>query len=343
MRLRGLAVLLAAALLPGADRPPRVEQLRATGALPAHIAGRFRQVLGFEQTDAGVYYVFDRRAHTIYTVAPGADAPQQLLSLGAEPGRVLDPSAFDLDPADGSFVVADAPGSRQRLQTFTSTLGQLGAFLLPGQSVPRVTLGPFVLNGIGSLQYTGSSILLNQPETGSLVIEYHFDGSIVKTFGQLRATGQEADRDVHLALNVGLPLVDPTGGYVFVFQSGAPLFRKYDARGQLVFERHIEGTELDDYLRALPTTWPRRRTDQGDVIPLVPPAVRTAAVDRSGRVWVSLTSGYTYVYDAAGDRIHVVQFRGATGAIAPDSLFFTRDGRVLVTPGCYEFAVPKDW
>jgi hypothetical protein len=31
-----------------------------------------------------------------------------------------------------------------------------------------------------------------------------------------------------------------------------------------------------------------------------------------------------------------VQFRGA-GILAPDSLFFARDGRLLVTPGLYEF------
>jgi hypothetical protein len=42
------------------------------------------------------------------------------------------------------------------------------------------------------------------------------------------------------------------------------------------------------------------------------------------------------VYDATGDKVRVVQFRGAD-IIAPNSLFFTKNGRVLVTPGCYEF------
>jgi hypothetical protein len=35
--------------------------------------------------------------------------------------------------------------------------------------------------------------------------------------------------------------------------------------------------------------------------------------------------------------MRVVQFKGA-GLIAPSSLFFTASGRLLVTPGCYEFA-----
>jgi hypothetical protein len=71
-------------------------------------------------------------------------------------------------------------------------------------------------------------------------------------------------------------------------------------------------------------------------VPFVPPAVRTAGVDRAGRLWVALRSPVTYVYDTSGDKIRTVQFR-ATGVMLPNSLFFTNDGRVLVTPGCYEF------
>jgi hypothetical protein len=44
------------------------------------------------------------------------------------------------------------------------------------------------------------------------------------------------------------------------------------------------------------------------------------------------------VYDATGDKVRTVQFRGAS-ELTPNSLFFTKDGRVLVTPGCYEFKV----
>ena len=246
------------------------------------------------------------------------------------------PSAFDIDPADGTFVIADAPGGRQRVQTFTASGSQLGGFTLPGRDVPRLTLGNLVLNGVGSLQFTGRSVILNQPERGALVTELTFDGSPVRTFGALRATGHESDIDLHLALNAGLPLVDPTGGYYFVFQAGVPLFRKYDARGALVFERHIEGPEVDQYLRTLPTSWPRHQTEDGDVIPLVPPAVTTAGVDRRGQLWVSLAAPFTYVYDGSGDKIRTVQFKGAD-VIAPTSLFFTKDGRLLVTPGCYSF------
>ena len=173
----------------------------------------------------------------------------------------------------------------------------------------------------------------------ALVSELSLYGEPRRSFGQLRPTGQEADHNLHLALNAGLPLVDPTGGFYFVFAGGVPVFRKYDSTGTLLFERHIEGRELDDYLQNLPTRWPARRNDEGDVLPLVLPAVRVAAVDHEGRLWVSLMEPYTYVYDRSGEKIRTVQFRGAD-LLSPSSLFFTRDGRILVTPGCYEFRVP---
>jgi hypothetical protein len=72
-------------------------------------------------------------------------------------------------------------------------------------------------------------------------------------------------------------------------------------------------------------------------VPLVPPVVRTAAVDPEGRLWVSFVLPYTYVYDAEGEKLRTVQFRAA-GVIAATSLAFPGGGRVLVTPGCYEFA-----
>ena len=51
-------------------------------------------------------------------------------------------------------------------------------------------------------------------------------------------------------------------------------------------------------------------------MPLVAPTVRTAAVDRSGRLWVSFVLPFSYVYDAAGEKVRTVQFRGAGVMIA---------------------------
>lgn len=268
----------------------------------------------------------------------GIDAKKEsaweIVHIGAEPGRIIDPTAFSVAP-DGTFAVADAPEGRERIQFFTVAGFRTSGFVLPVRQTPRVMLDNYVMNGIGSLQYTGHSILISQPDTGSLVTEYATDGSLVRTFGHLRRTSHEEDRQVHLALNSGIPLPAADGGCWFVFQTGEPVVQKYDARGQMLFERHVQGREVDDLLARMPTTWPRRKTDEGEV-PIVTPSVRTAAVDRDGNVWISLATPTTYVFDRDGDKIRSVQFR-ATGVMMPTSLFFGVNDRVLVTPGLFEF------
>lgn len=325
-------VLLALALSAG----PRseVEERRSIGGLPAHLAGAFDEISACHVAPSGEYVIFDRRAHAVYTAARGADVPKRIVQIGSERGRIIRPSAFD-SAADGSFVVADAPGDQQRLQFFLPTGAELGGFVLPGRGVPQITLGDLVLSGLGALEYTGETVLISQPEVGALVTEYLLSGTVLRLFGELRPTGQEKDLAVHRALNVGIVLLNPKGGYYFVFLSGVPMFRKYAADGTLVFERHIEGIEVDSYIARMPTVWPRRRSGPTE-LPIVPAAVRTAAVDRDGNLWIALVSPFTYVYDSSGDKRRTVQFRAA-GIISPTSLFFTRDKRLLISPGCYTF------
>ena len=94
--------------------------------------------------------------------------------------------------------------------------------------------------------------------------------------------------------------------------------------------------EIDDQVRTLPTVW-RARNPGDDRQPIAIPLVRTAAVDRLGRLWISLVVPFTYVYER-GDKVRTVQFEGA-GTIAATSLFFAAGDRLLVTPGCYEFSI----
>jgi hypothetical protein len=331
MQSRLLALIVALAAPASALQ---LDIMQSTSAVPAHIAGRFREAVGFQQSASGQYFVFDRRAHTVYGIDEAQTSSWEIVRIGAEAGRIIDPTAFSVAP-NGTFVVADAPGGAERIQVFTPAGFLITGFSLPGRAKPRISIDNFVLNGLGTLVYTGTSILLSQPDLGGLITEYTLEAGDNRTFGNLRFTGHEEDRDLHLALNSGLPLADPRGGFYFVFQAGEPVFRKYDAAGRLVFERHIEGVELDDFLRTLPTTWPRRRTSDGEV-PLVRPTVRAAAVDRAGNLWVTLAVPFTYVYAPDGDKIRTVQFRGA-GTLRPDSLFFGEKGRLLIAPGLYEF------
>ena len=321
---------------PAAQSFRPVEEVRSSGGLAPHVVGRFSEPAGFQQAASGDYYVFDRRSHSVHRVTAAGEA-SRIVRIGPEDGRLLGASAFDLAP-DGRFVVADAPAGRERVQIFDRAGARIGGFRLPGRAAPRITLGGLVLTGVASLEFTGRTVLMSQPELGGLMTEFNLAGHPFRTFGVFRRTGHEADRDVHLALNSGLPLVNPRGGYYFVFQAGVPLFRKYDAGARLVFERHVEGAELDPVIAALPTSWPRRPAAAGRAVPVVPPTVRTAAVDPDGYLWIALTVPYVYVYHPDGEKVRTIRLRGA-GAIEPASLSFASRSRLLVTPGCYEFTV----
>jgi hypothetical protein len=314
----------------------RVEVLRSIGGLPAHIAGSFQEAIGFQQGPDG-YYVFDRRAHAVYAVDAAKTTARTVVDIGQEDGRVIQPKGFDV-ARDGRLVIADAPRGRQRIQMFDAAGTRLSGFYLQGQPSARViSVDNLMLNGTGSVQFAGTRLLLSHPESGALVTAYTPAGYPTDAFGQLRPTPFESDRELHLAHNAGLPLADPTGGFYFVFVTGRPVFRKYSERGQLLFERHIEGVEFDALLDAQPTSWPRRRVEDREV-PFVAPVIRAAAVSPLGELWISLGVPYTYVYDAQGDKIRTVQFTGA-GTVSPTSLAFGQNGTLLVTPGCYEFQV----
>jgi hypothetical protein len=332
--LRPLLLAVAAPLLSSIALAISIDTLNPVQSVPPEIAGRFRDTRGFQQSASGEYFVFDRRAHAVWGIDPRLEGAFRIVEIGSEPGRILDPTSFAVAP-DGSFVVADAPRGMARIQAFTPAGFRTAGFFVDQAARPRITIENTVISGIGSMQFTGESVLLSQPENGSLVSEYTLAGQPKRSIGLLRATGQESDHDVHLALNSGIPLLMPSGGLYYVFQAGLPTFRKYNADGQLLFERQIQGREIDDIVPKLPSSWPRNPLD-GE-LPLIRPTIRTAAVDRKERLWISFDAGFTYVFDADGDKVRVVQFRGA-GAVSPTTMFFGPTGRLLVTPGLHEYS-----
>ena len=228
------------------------------------------------------------------------DQVRKLIEIGTELGRVLRPTAFDV-ANDETLVVADAPFDTRRVQVFHSTGTSLGGFTIPGREVPLIVMEGIVLSGIGSLEYTGQSVLMSQPQNGSLVVEHGLDGRTLRTFGTLRATGHEQDQDVHVGLNAGLVVINPRGGFYYVFLAGVPLFRSYDAAGALIFERHIEGTELDETCKSC------RRPGRVARIRRPRAPAHTACSSRGGRrsrrQSVDIAGGARHaIYDTNGDK-----------------------------------------
>ena len=280
-----------------AQSPGRVEVLSSVDALPADLMGRFREPAGCERITGGPTYVFDRRGHSVHTVNPDDRTVRTLVAIGGEPGRLLEPSAFDVAP-DGSFAVADAPGGRERIQVFGPAGIRIGGFTRAGRTAARVAIGSLVLSGVGSLIYTGPTVILSEPDTGWLLTEYsaawrahpqHRPAPCHRPRGRPRAPPRAQRR----------PWRSPTATAASS-SSSSPARRRsarYSASGELVFERVIQGRDLDPIVAAQPQRWPRRTVDAREA-PLVPPVVRTAAVDPQGALWVSFVLPFTYVFDA---------------------------------------------
>src|SRR5258705_11614439 len=114
--------------------------LQSVNAVPAHVAGRFREVAGFQQSASGQYFVFDRRGHTVYGLDEQQSSSWEIIRIGAESGRIIDPTAFAVAP-DGTFVVADAPNGRERIQIFTAPGLRIGGVLVSGTRQKSVAFG----------------------------------------------------------------------------------------------------------------------------------------------------------------------------------------------------------
>ena len=125
----------------------------------------------FSRPQTASYFVFDRRGHTVHVVDAEPTVTRKLLDIGQEDGRVIQPTGFDV-AADGRFVVADVPRAQQRVQTFDRAGKLLTGFFLPGEPAARVVIGSLMLNGAGSVQHTGESLLISHPESGALFTEY---------------------------------------------------------------------------------------------------------------------------------------------------------------------------
>jgi hypothetical protein len=314
---------------------PPVDLLQAVAAAPAHVVSRFDEDAAYAVTREGEYVVLDRRNHCVYVFDATGAKLRRIVSAGIAPGELFQPLALALND-DDLIAVADSPNGFDRVQYFAANGMRVGGFYLPLAPQPRISASNLLIASGGSLVFFRSTFVVNRPEWGALVTEHDSTGRVIRQMGHLRQVGTAPDRDLDTAMSVGIPLRTPDGGFLFVFQTGVPLFRKYSADGRIEFERHIQGPELDARIGTLPTVWPPR---QPGLKPVVPPTVRTAALDRQGRLWVSLIVPYTYVYDETGEKIRTVQFRGAS-LLSPSSLFFTPAGHLLVGPGGYEFQVP---
>jgi hypothetical protein len=316
--------LVPLALYGQAPSPGRVDVLNSVGGLPADVVGRFREPMGFARVPNGPYYVFDRRGHSVHTVDSHDPKVRTLVEIGEE-GRPLTRAR-----STGHRRPPGSPTRRRASACRCSALPASGGFTRPGRIAARVARVAGVERRWQPRLHRQVH-LLSEPDTGWLLTEYTNQGAPIRSMGRLRPTGHEADGEVHLALNAGLALPEPSGGFFFVFLAGAPAIRKYSASGALLFERAIQGRELDGLLAACPSGG---RAGRWAIVAPLAACRPTAAVDPEGRLWVSfvlLTPTST-----TKEKLRTIQFRPPASS-PPAAWRFLRRSRA-VTPGCYEFA-----
>ena len=281
----------------------------------------FAEPAGYGRVPDGPAYVFDRRGHSVHTVNPGDRSVRTLVAIGGEPGRLLEPSAFDV-AADGSFAVADAPGGRERIQVFGPAGIRIGGFTRAGRTAARVAIGSLVLSGVGSLVYTGPTVVLSGSDTGWLLTVH----AARRAYPQHRpAPRHRPRRRSRTAPRAERRSRAPRWGTAASSSSSSPARRPSagtSAPGEMMFERVIQGRDLEsDPVAVLPQRWPPAPSVcAGGAAGRRQSSAPRLSI-REGALWVSFVLPFTYVFDADGEKIRTVQFRAA-GVVAPSSLTF---------------------
>ena len=129
----------------------------------------------------------------------------KLVQIGAEDGRLIEPSAFDVAHQRQlrGGRCAEWPRARPDLRC--------GRRCAPADSSCRAAARRASCSdrcrstASARSSFNGRTLLMSHPETGWLMTEYGLGGTPLRSIGQLRKTGHESDRDLHLALEFGDP------------------------------------------------------------------------------------------------------------------------------------------
>jgi hypothetical protein len=304
--------------------PPAGDEARA-GEGAGNRARSLRRVLDNPDLDIydvdsykGLYVASDRARNSIVVLDEGARIQTEIGGIGSAPGKVFRPGYLDVAD-DGAIYVQD--GGNERIQSFDIAGRYLGGF----------DASPYM----GFAAGTGGEVYLGQPEKGKLVSVYSREGKLLRSFGALKTFAEvygadyaQKNETYRTAINRVRLTTDGEGNILVSFML-APIIQKYTRRGELVFEKRLEGPEVERLAEMVANdSGESYFTMSMDGFPERVMALEATALP-GGEINVLLTDGSVYVADAEGRRLRVLRPQAAEG-FTPDMTGASPGGELLV-------------
>lgn len=257
--------------------------------------------------------------------------------VGQGPGELQDPRDFAISPS-GLVYVADT--GNQRVQIFDSAGKFVSGF--------QVDYAPRAI-----MVNSRDEVFLNGARYKEHIIDvYSPHGKLLRSFGQPRKidfrtlTNEdlpgEYTKQLAGILNEGILDLDQDDNVYFAFRS-APLLRKYDRFGKLLFEIETRNAELDrklpEVIEGLKEKIKQRRIGYKGVIICL-------SVDHlTGTIWLRQTASPIFVYNREGKKLAEVRLVDAEGKPSGSVDFAVRGNRVVdigfLTKGINVFNKPS--
>lgn len=268
-------------------------------------ARRFREPfenMGLDVYDVdshqGLYVVSERTRNSVLVIDGQSSVRKVIGGIGSGPGRLFRPGQLDV-ASDGVIYVQD--GGNDRIQSFDFEGRFLGGFQ--------------TTQYMGFAAGAGGEVYLGQPERGALVTVYSREGRVLRSFGKTKRLSEvygaeyaARDEQFRDAINRVRLTVDEDGSILVSFAL-APILQKYTRQGELVFERQLEGPELDALKQeVLADAGGGHLVMSLDGFPERLMSLEAVALP-GGEINVVLIDGSIYVADAEGRKVGIIRPR----------------------------------
>jgi hypothetical protein len=321
-----LAILATTASFSGIPGPRAQDQaftreiLARARVFPEVAAG----VTALKRDSAGRYYVLARPATAIQIYGPDGSRAGQVPNANSRGAKISYAQDFDLD-ASGQIFVADRGANAVKVFAPDGSLTATVRVIAP-TSIAALSGGEFAVTSLRSDQ---------------LVSVFDAQGANARSFGDLPAVSQVADRNA--LLSHGRIYGDAAGHIYFAFSDlPDPTIRKYDRVGYVSYEISLPASEFKP--RAEARVWTTVTIEKGGSALSAKPVIDALGVDpETQEVWAAIGDELVH-FDIDGNRRSAYYTSTKEGARIAATAILVEHNRILIAAdpfGVFEFAFPE--